>query len=202
MKVAYEVHEHLECEGLIGFRGLRIAQSRHVELYCRHDVAVGGHPGGSIGLVSVDVAVVPRPGIGVFRGMAGVVEPVGPIDYRAAVEQRVDGLGGFGGKMALGYGCRDVVALLAPCHCRKGCNHTNGGRRRPSDKIQFRDIHNTFDFSFSKINKNPPISENTIPFPPNHGTTLLQREPSLHLRVGPADFRPGLETIPALRASE
>ena len=38
-------------------------------------------------LVSVDILIVPGYGIDVFRGVRGIVEPVGVIDYRLAVEQ-------------------------------------------------------------------------------------------------------------------
>ena len=64
--------------------------------------------------VLIDVFVVPGFGVGERTLMACVVEPVGPVDYRFAVEHRVDCGLGRGCEVLLGdVGCH-VVAFLTP----------------------------------------------------------------------------------------
>ncbi len=97
-----------------------VGEDADVHAQCLYDVATGLFGLSPIGLVGINIFIVPGLGVSIFGSVAGVVKPVGPIDGAHAVEDIGHCLGGGGGEVLFCYiGCH-VMAFLAPCHSRQG----------------------------------------------------------------------------------
>ena len=80
MNIAEEVDCQHQGEPFVILRCRGISENGHLLLNCRDYVAGLIAGSGCVGLVGIDIAVMPCLGIGIFIRVAGVVGPVGVVD--------------------------------------------------------------------------------------------------------------------------
>ena len=117
VQIADDVDENLQGEPALFGGGIWIIEYLDARLDGSHGVA--GRICRSLFVTDafVDVFVVPCLCVGERALMARVVEPVGPVDDRLSVEQRLDGGSGCRGEMLLGNVSGDIVSFLSPGEC-------------------------------------------------------------------------------------
>ena len=114
VEVSHQVDQHFQGKRLRLLVQGAALECRYLCLDgCEH-VSVGIQDCILVSLVSVYVLVVPGLCVGVLRCVAGVVQPVGPIDDGLAVEDPVDLLSCLFLEMLSGYSAGDIVSLLSP----------------------------------------------------------------------------------------
>ena len=120
--IADTMDEDFESECLLGTGRHAVGEDVDLFAYGSNHVALGVER--SVGIIDafVNILIVPRLGIGIFGRVAGIVEPVGPVDGRTAVEDSRHRVGGSLAEMVFGNKRHGVMPLLAPgkCLCRNG----------------------------------------------------------------------------------
>lgn len=122
MQVADEVDENLQRQLLLRQRRHAIGKDGDHLARTGDDVALIVEGCILVSHVGIDILIVPRLGVGIVGRVRGIVEPVGPIDGRAAFQQAADRVGSGSRQMMFGNIGHHIVALLAPgrsrCHTR------------------------------------------------------------------------------------
>lgn len=141
MQIAHHMHQYLERQSRIGALS-DAGKALDLAAYCSNGIAGGIGRSFFIAHTLIDVLIMPSLGICIRLRMAGVVQPVSPINNGPAVENIVDGGGRCGRQMLFGDIRGHIVAFLPPA--KSGGDAENDNR---SAKKQFLKIHsNNYNF--------------------------------------------------------
>ena len=142
MQIAHHMHQYLERQSRIGAFG-NAGKALDLATYGGDGIARGIGRSLFVAYAFINVFVVPSLGICIRLRMAGVVQPVSPINNGPAVENIVDGGGRCGRQMLLGDIRGHIVTFLSPAKSGGDAEYDS----RSAEK-QFLKIHSNSYYVF------------------------------------------------------